>query len=365
MKDLDYVANAKSVDGLTPEDLNVTPMSRACLAYIIEVYPDLMDFWFRGNTEAFDVVTKQDHADFVYSLFLLGLFDLINPKSARFFADWLRDAPLYGRTKKGGSSDEPLNAHATAYQLGTLRLLSSSGLCDVPHAICKNWNIKALIDDDGMPVWPRHWSHHVWRVSHWIGGAPSILAQVASFCECVTEPNLVDRVLSKATSLLDPVTGLLRPYRSELVQRSFRTLYRLRHNPNHGVIGGVVHLLWAFHASDRPYIAAEQLHKFAWRHLPQSGFLESTPYCLDFDFIQLLRTTSDHAECFEDLSQRVVKYRYDIEQFLSTSLDKSYKLHKLPGALATIHEATLIVNDHHRLGERDKPVDIIKEALWI
>src|SRR5690606_34378430 len=138
--------------------------------------PDGLAFWMEGSGSA-DVVPPQDHADIVYSLYLSGEGDRINQEAAKRFAKHLAGLPLYGKTPKG------LNAHVTAYLLGTIRILVELGKLnsvDDIEEIYQGWQQDLLFDSMLLPRWPRAWSHHIWRVSHWIGGSSSILLHLAA-----------------------------------------------------------------------------------------------------------------------------------------------------------------------------------------
>ena len=88
--------------------------------------------------------------------------------------------------------------------------------------------------------------------------------------------------------------------------------------------------------------------------------MESMPYCLDFDIVQLARTAYSHTD-----KPRAAEYANSISDYLQGEIPSNYTLHKLPGALATLHECAFITGDYsvHGLGCERK--DIIKTAFWI
>ena len=173
-------------------------------------------------------------------------------------------------------------------------------------------------------------------------------------------------VLSSTDSLISERTGCLRAYRSELVQNLFRQAYRMRHDPDAGDVGGIVHLHWVNHAENRlPYRSAPALHARAWALMQRTPFIESVPYCLDFDVVQIVRTSVPGTTLPVPVIRRAERYASDILQFMQGRLDPSYALHKLPGALATVHECALICGRQDAFGLAPKPVDIIREAYWL
>ena len=173
-------------------------------------------------------------------------------------------------------------------------------------------------------------------------------------------------VLTAADRLVNPRNGLLKCYSSEFAQRVFKALYRIRHDPEAGEVGGIVHLHWVNYATGRtPFKAAAPLFDRARKLYWKAPFLEKTPYCLDFDIVQILRTSAPDRLTDPQILDRAKRFIDDIDLFFSTSLDEHYALHKLPGALATQHEAALILG-LDKFGSSDlRPIDIIKKAGWI
>lgn len=314
-------------------------------------------FWFDGQGSAEDV-PLQDHADIVYSTYLLGEASRLHPKAVAAFFVHVGQLPLYGK-KKGG-----VNAHLTAYLLGAIRLLEASGMPGNSESLYKGWRKDLLLDSRGLPRWPRAWTHHIWRVSHWIGGAPSILLQLAESGKVGWATHaLVEETLALCEkNILDPSTGLLRPYRNQLLQNIFRKLYRLRHDPDIADLGGVVHLLWVFHACGRPYAATASLAGAADHQLKRAPFMEDMPYCLDFDILQLRRTALD-----VDTSTRARGRRFieDSLAFFRQPISSRFTLHKLPGALASMHEAAFLADEGYVAGLSVQRVDIIRTAYWL
>ena len=330
-------------------------------------HPAVFNFWNKGDLTQFSAVTPQDHADYIYTSRLLGTLGNVNRSAVQRFAEFLDTAPLSGRK----NHQERYIPHLSAYLFGAMNLLGSNGFSEERATVLSNIsiNIEELIDlKTKLPLWPSKWSHHSWRVSHWIGGIPSILLTLAKHqANSSVSLELVNQVLDACnTHIVNSKTGLLKAYKSQLLQNLFRTLYRLRHDPEHGDIGGIVHLLWINHALDRPYVANAALLQQASKGLTNVPFLEAQPYCLDFDYIQLIRTALDQNPSLknEALITRLKQFNQDLTAFLSDIPKEGYTLHKLPGALATLHELAFLVK-----GEVEQidvePVDIIKEAYWL
>ena len=317
-------------------------------------------------------VALQDACDLIYSLVLLGRADLLSAAGGRAFAALTHTRRLAGGLNTVATAEAPAAiVHLTAYALGALALLRHAGHDVSADALdAPRWSLDALVHKDGLPRWPAQWSHHGWRVSHWVGGAPSILfnlrrlAPQRADAQAAPAPAAVPEA---ADRLVDPRTGLLKCYRSDLVQKAFRALYRLRHDPDAGDVGGVVHLHWVNWASGRmPYKAADKLFARAKGVYARQPFIEATPYCLDFDVIQIVRTAAPSpADIDAGVKARAQAFLDDVASFMETQLDADYAIHKLPGALATQHEAALILGQA-QVAHLDTPaVDIIKLAGWI
>jgi len=317
-----------------------------------------------------DDVSMQDAGDIIYSLVLIGRTDLLTAAGAAAFVAQLRRWRLAGGLNSPSDRSKPATVHLTAYALGAAVLLRSEGY-DISRELLASdrWRLKELFDGDLRPRWPAQWSHHSWRVSHWIGGAPSILLSLTRLaperCHAQGCPNLAD-VLAASDALVDGETGLLKTYRSRFLQALFRAAYRLRHDPDAGDVGGVVHLHWVNYAVGRmPYKAAGALFERAVALLARTPFIERTPYCLDFDVIQIVRTASPSPAALSDVRSRARRLAEDISGFFETGLTQEYRLHRLPGALAAQHECALITGDRTVHGLALAPLDIIRAAGWV
>lgn len=331
------------------------------------------------HTDALTLVTRGVHAptlsleracDMIYTLCLTEQAHRLTSEGAKAFGQYVKSWSLAGGITGAAPGSPQANVHLTAYVLGALNLLRESGTPVVePLFAPSGWNMAQLVDDTNLPRWPKKFSHHSWRVSHWVGGAASIiynlwrLAPEQAAREHVPAPS---DVLVAADRLVNARNGLLKCYSSELAQRLFKALYKIRHDPEAGEVGGIVHLHWVNYATGRvPYKAAEHLFDRARKLYWKAPFLEKTPYCLDFDIVQILRTSAAGNLTDPRILSRAKRFIEDIDLFFETSLDDAYALHKLPGALATQHEAALILG-LETFGSSDvKPIDIIKKAGWI
>ncbi|MFN3701829.1 MAG: glycosyltransferase family 4 protein [Alphaproteobacteria bacterium] len=349
-------------------DMGQNPASfrRALVDLAARRSPAGVAFWLEGRGEA-GAIPLQDHADIVYTFAMLDMADQIPADAAEKYAAHLADLRLFARAEgKLPASGKPVNAHLTAYLLAAVRLLEQHGKLVPPPALYTGWQLDQLIDKRKVPLWPWPWTHHIWRVSHWIGGIPSILLHLAhsGHVKWATE-DLVQEVLSASEKhIIDARTGLLRPYRVQLIQNIFRALYRLRHDPDLGDLGGVVHILWVYHALGRPYAGADALRLAAERELARNRpFMEDVPYCLDFDVIQLERTVVDEAPA--EVKARAAEFIDDTVAFFCKPVASTYSLHKIPGALASIHECAWLTGEARVRGIDVPRIDIIKRAYWL
>lgn len=308
--------------------------------------------------------------DMVYALELTGQIARISPAGANAFLAHANRWIWAGQLNAAPAGATSINVHLSAYVLGAIRLLTNAG-----HQFAEPifrpdaWRLSDLLDESGLPRWPRAWSHHSWRVSHWVGGSASIVQSLWHLApqECVARGvPAVAKVLQEADRLINPTTGLLKCYNSEIVQTIFKALYKIRHDPLAGEVGGIVHLHWVNYGAGRlPYKAASQLFDRAKVLYKKSPFLETVPFCLDFDIVQIVRTSAPSDKLDAAGEKRAQRFIDDIELFFSTKLDENYSLHKLPGALATQHEAAMILGVESFGSSKIKTTDIIKHAGWI
>lgn len=343
------------------------PTVAAINSYLERFHVDGLNLLLEGQAAPDFPLEKA--CDIIYSFELTGQIDRVTPAGARAFLAhanrWHWAADL---------NDVPENAprasvHLTAYVLGALRLLKIAGH-RFPDGIAQgSWRLSELFNDTLLPIWPKRYSHHSWRVSHWIGGTASILQSlwVLAPDRCATSgAPPTNALLERADGLVNPSTGLLKCYRSEVMQRLFKYLYRLRHDPAAGEVGGIVHLHWVNYSEGRlPYVGAEGLFSRAANLYAKQPFMEKTPFCLDFDIVQILRTYGPESLRENFIQDRAKRFIEDIDLFFMDQLDDSYALHKLPGALATQHEAAMILNLDEFGASSLQPIDIIMKAGWI
>jgi len=339
------------------------------LNYLKVYYADILNFWI-GKNEQNTGQGIQDHCDIIYILHLIDLFDIINYKSIKIFSTQINqlNLPIFNQNK----SADNLSIHNTAYLLGALNILRLRGYDIYPEIINgkKKIEIQHLLNTSTkQPVYPTILSHHIWRVSHWIGGIPSIIYSLMMTGILYSEElkQILNQTISACDSLISSKTGLLKTYRNDNIHWFFRKVYSIRHNPDLGDIGGIVHLHWINYLLSRPYKSMEILYEKSIKYfLERHPFMENMPYCLDFDIVQIIRTCVDQGvQLSDNVTTRTLQMMKDIESFFIERLNSEYKIHKLPGALATYHECALLLNLNHLTAFKCIPKDIIKEAYWI
>ena len=313
--------------------------------------------------------TLESLCDVLYSLHLAGLTDDVNPAASALFADVLAARVLPGWAGGAdGPSGDPVSIHNCAYAFGVLNLVRPGHGDQYARALgTRTFRPADLIDDAGRPKFPRWLTHHHWRVSHWLGGAPSILWSIgqSSHPEAAQARSLARTALEAADTWLASGDGFIKLYWFEPAQQLFRAAYRLRHDPELGDVGGLAHIHWINHVAGRPYYAADRvLSRTSAVFQRRRPFMEGRPYCLDFDVVQLVRTAAEQTGGISaDDRARASAMMQDLDAFFGASLSADYALHKLPGALATYHEcATICAIDDTAFG---KPRDIIRDAFWI
>ncbi|MGI9508837.1 MAG: hypothetical protein ACR2QJ_05760 [Geminicoccaceae bacterium] len=353
-------------------------LSRRVLDFLQTHHGDGWSLLMEGRQPAGGTLALQDLNDLIYCLYFMSWPVQPGASSYGALASYLQSVRLAGGLN-GDAGAVPVGVHGTAYTLGALALLKAEGQDLFENILTPaTWRFDDLIDGKTMlPRWPAQWSHHNWRVSHWIGGSLSILRELSrhmpNACRTAGAP-AIEPVLEAADQLIDARSGVLKCYRSRLLQMAFRGAYRLRHDPTLGDIGGVVHLHWVNYAEDRDFKAGDRLFDLArGAMLEHRPFMESVPFCLDFDVVQIVRAAmpvdldeTEHAA----LKSRALAYALDIASYLDAHLGPAYPLHKLPGALATMHECALIdrsisLGDLGLTVNGDHPRDIMKEISWL
>lgn len=345
----------------------MTMLGGNVLSYLDRTARAALSFWTVPRSSAAPDMLSA--CDALYSLKLIGRMDLLAWDAGTRFAALLSGYTLAGGIGKG--SGQALGVHKTAYALGVLNLLAAHGQ-PVQHDALRahGWLNHELLDARHRPRWPWYFTHHAWRVGHWIGGIPAIVLSLWRLVPELAAQNRLPSpsvVLRSSDTLIDGKTGLFRAYKLPALQRAFRGLYRFRHDPDAGDLGGIAHLHWGNYAAGRlPYKAAPALFDRTWSLLQRRPFMESVPYCLDFDIAHLARTSiPDGDRRGKQLRARMRDYAGDIGDFYDTRLDDGYALHKLPGGLAALHECALAEDLHEVPALGVAPVDVAREAYWI
>ena len=372
---------ASVVEGRRWQDPDLISPSRSipsrphngCLNYLSTHHSSLVRSWQNGQESD---QSLQDDCDLIYSLFLLGWPLELPQQSVDAFATKVSEIALAGGLTKA-TDTEPINVHNTAYVLASLCLLQNQGYkISTPFSASQNWSLDEIVDfKTARPIWPRQWSHHSWRVSHWIGGTASILQSLSVLSgEQLKQTGApsVGETLVAIDKLISAKTGFLECYKFSALQALFKTAYRIRHDPILGEVGGVAHPHWVNYHTDRALKGGGAVFQTCMRALIDNHrFMESVPYCLDFDVVQLARITQrfGNEKLRKTLKKRSRKFANDIISFLDGIPADRFTLHKLPGALATCHECALIdpTIDLSKLtnGKALMPIDIMKEVSWL
>lgn len=370
---------------MTMEVLPERPLAAGILAEVLlkqieERWPAASALWNRWcSRNALSRIPAQDLCDIVYTLYFLDWPR--RPSAAGISSLCARLADFRPKARLFGKGETPLDVHGTAYVLGALTLLAQVQ----PDLLERMLHRRGWVADDlievatALPRWPARWSHHGWRVGHWIGGACAICAileaRVPELYRANGFPSSL-AVLERTEDLIDLSTGFLRCYgwgrSAALVHVTFNTLYALRHNPICGEIGGVVHVHWVNYFLGRPIKGAGPLYRIAMRELMTTQpFIERVPYCLDFDLIQITRIIHESRgkPLAKELRQRLLDYMRALVVFVRGPLPADYSLHKIPGSLAALHECLLFLKGeggsdpdaHGHLAPRD----IMREVTWL
>lgn len=341
-------------------------MKEAILDYLKTNYFELYSFWIDNQGDV-GSNTIEDHCDLIYSMYLIGELNLLSKSSISNFTSEITEYQIVGFPNQ--SAVKTLSIHNSAYLLGAVHLLSKLDNT-ISNRLKKDRKLalSQLIDQTYTPHYPIKFRHHSWRVSHWVGGAPSVLCSLVKLGYHDIQLDL-DKVLESCDRLLDTNSGRLKLYKVGFLQKIFRTLYSIKHDPDLGDLGGIVHIHWINYDQGRKFIAGEKLCSDALDQLNmRKPFMEDYPYCLDFDIIQLIRVgvSNGLVSLGEEGEARVISYAEDTVKYLREQLNQDYLLHKLPGALATIHECKLLSNEvnFEELGGM-RPIDIISEAKWL
>lgn len=300
------------------------------------------------------------YCDLIYSLWYLDFLLKPTRKSVNNFFDCFYACSRWGAI--GIDHAVELNAHQTAYCLGALRLLRKS----FPVYFEKknapdDWDFSPYLDTYSIPRYPLIYRFHAWRSSHWLGGGLSIMLNAHLETGNPKYRNQFHVTMNSIEHRVLDTRGLIRHMNPKFLGWIFRYLYNFKHDSRCGEVGGVAHLTWIYHYEGKAYKECESLLNYTWAVLnDKSDYVEDVPYCLDFDFVQIIRTASEQLSESEKYVVRMERYAKDVERYIVEMAldDDMFDLHKLPGALATYFECLALV---------DKTIkkDVIKEAAWL
>ena len=267
---------------------------------------DFSHFFYKGNiAKPFDgnysSIPDSSYSDlfgaidFVYSFYICGLLEEVTSnKSRKVWANRIMAYQGKGGWFKSSDSQKHSVYHSTAYALGALKILGFidgkdylSGLNPF-SGLMKDINTNTGYD---RPPFKLNFIEklHFWRGSHKAGGIPAIVGQISEV------PGLTEKLLGITSprdwlkfwakhyiDKLDPRTGvwLLVPSPIDL---AFGLIYRFKHSPGIGKIGGAAHLYWIFTKMGLKYPFPEQLSIYILNQNLNGGLYEKHPYCLDFD----------------------------------------------------------------------------------
>lgn len=345
-------------------DNNVDSIFKCSLNFLQTRSAKYYNFWLGSSDLNFNNDELISACDVIYSLCLLNFPVAVSNKSIEQFFQLIDNSVLYGTKLKDEESYE-FNAHMTAYILGTAQILKAEYPNQTKELkINKEWDFSKVLNESYIPIFPVKFTHHSWRVSHWLGGVPSIILNVYRETGEVKYKLLFDKVIASLENNAITDKGLIKVHKSKLLHFIFRNLYRIRHNPKIGDIGGIVHILWLYHFTGKEYKAVDNLLSYSLELAKnQEKFMETIPYCLDFDFIQLIRTGLKQQGYKQDETLLFKRFKKDLTIYFTQDMlnDENFTLHKLPGALATFQECEMYLNRDTNINN----VDIIKIAGWL
>ena len=342
-------------------------ITEPCIQFMSEKYPKYLRYWTLESKEALCKDNLISYCDVLYSLFLLNWPVEVQKSKIVDFIETTSTLKLYGTKLEQGEHFD-CSCHLSAYLLGTVQILRKEFPNFTSNIELKLvWDFQEIIDENYIPKFPAKFTHHSWRVSHWLGGVPSIILNVYRETNDVKYKELLDKVLSNIESKAINDQGLIKVHKSDFLHKVFRTLYQIKHSPKIGDIGGIVHILWIYHYLGKQYKSNDKLLGYALSLIDlNKRFIEDVPYCLDFDFIQLIRTASDEQQMSEKELEVFTHFKLEIEKYFQNELilASDFTLHKLPGALATLVESEIAL--HAIRNEEAKGYsDIIKTAAWL
>ena len=343
-------------------------VSEACLKFMGERYQEPFGYWSQTAKKPINKDDLMSYCDVIYSLYFLNWPIEIQKNQITGFIKMVFELKLYG-SKISQTDEFDCNCHLSAYLLGTVQLLRHA-FPDVTSEIKMNmeWDFKRILDNNNIPKFPSKFTHHSWRVSHWLGGVPSIILNVYRETQDENYKQLLNSVLNSLEEQAIDDNGLIKVHKSKFLHSIFRTLYKIKHSPKIGDIGGIVHILWVYHFLGKGYKANDNLLDYSVSLVDlNKRFMEGAPYCIDFDFIQLIRTAAskdvDNISKYENIFNH---FNVEVTRYLTDEVNAcdSFTLHKLPGALATLAETRLALQQI-REETFERRFDVIKVAAWL
>jgi hypothetical protein len=298
--------------------------------------------------------------DIAYAAFILGVLDRLTDTEGR--ARWI-DYILSFQGDDGWfrmADRQRHNAeHSTAYALGALQILSGNRGTAIPRLKPFRALAAQIEKAPGVNRAPFALNAldrlHFWRGSHRAAG-------IAAIVGAVHELGLPTREL---LGIEDP-EGWLRGWWDYFaartssdgywrfgpvpVQAAFNALYRRRHDPRLGTMGGAAHLYWIAERLGAPFPHAAAMIESTAGLVRPTGLYEDEPYCLDLDgnflIARALRQLPG-ADARIGIAHRALAANRDavVQWFLVRPPERwNGRSHVLPGAFAAVAEADLVLD---------------------
>jgi hypothetical protein len=306
--------------------------------------------------------------DIIFTLYVMGLLYQYTDENSR--EQWAKKI-LSCQDENGYFTKKNATAHgkehATAYAISGLILLSKDTnyiqalrpCSEYVELIKSKAKLTKFIDKMGLRFpqlykgkglygslkkssWHLGW-HNIWPASHIGGGA---LAAIQMSQDLYIEAGLVSKeqmntffenAVSELNTRVDAKTGLWK--------KGFHDLFIKDATVRD--VGGAAHFFWIYDALKADKQSKIALIKSCLRHQTESGLLKEKPYCIDFDFVNILcRAYFDlpedqQKEVFADVNEFIgCNYKSVATVFEhSENLAQYDNSHGFPGALCTLAEA--------------------------
>ena len=266
--------------------------------------------------------------------------------------------------------------HATAYALGGLALLGEIDGAD-PFADLGAIEIGPDLERRYLAPW-RELSIaqrvHFWRGSHNVAGLAAVVGQLGAaghadkLCLSVAPDVWLSRWTDAALGALDERSGLwiLTP---RWLESAFGLVYRLRHRPEYGHIGGAAHVFWILRKVGIGVPRPRELSEWVLSKTGSRLICENEPYCLDFDrsfMIGRSHSALQDPALAEGVATLLDQSRRDILRFYYDREIAAWNpsSHRLPGALAAVAESDRV----SRAGQSETNVgwnDVFETVWWL